>query len=442
MTGEGGGPDDHWEFDIESVRRLAEVVDGADPNWTRPGLAAATAGRLEPARAEEIAGRILGAFPREPVDRRAALIGFFATLRPLAPAVVPATNTETDALLDELASGPLPRRQPLWAAQPPIESLDELSRMLNLRPAELDWFADHGRWLRTRTGPLQHYRVQYIPKTSGLRMLEIPKPRLREIQRTLLRHIVSPLEPHAAAHGFRKGRSAATFAEPHAGAAVVLRIDLRDFFPSVGVAQVRAIFATIGYPPPVAAALADLCTTATSIATLSGIDSVLAGSLRRRHLPQGSPTSPALSNLALRNADRRIAGYAAKRGLQYTRYADDLALSGGRMAVERALWVVSRIVADEGFPVHQDKVRVMRAHQRQHLAGLVVNDRPQASRLDYDNLRALLHNCAITGAPTQNRQQHHDFRAFVYGRIAWVGATNADRRRTLLGLASQVNWLV
>lgn len=437
MTGEGAGRDD-WEFDIEAVRRLAELVDGADPVWTRTGLAAATASQLEPARAEEVAGRILGAFPREPVDRRAALIGFFATLRPLAPAAVP--DTETDALTDELAWGPLAKPQPLWAALPAIESLDVLSRMLNLRPAELEWFADHGSWLRTRTGPLQHYRVQYIPKTSGLRVLEIPKPRLRELQRTLLRHIVSRLEPHPAAHGFRKGRSPATFAEPHAGAAVVARIDLRDFFPRVGVAQVRAIFTTIGYPRMVAAALADLCTTATPIAALSGIDQTLAGSLRSRHLPQGSPTSPALSNLALHNVDRRIAGYAVKRGLHYTRYADDLALSGGRIAVERTLWVISRIVADEGFPIHQDKVRVMRAHQRQHLAGLVVNDRPQASRLDYDNLRALLHNCAITGAAAQNRRQHEDFRAYVYGRIGWVGATNADRRRTLLGLASQVDW--
>ncbi len=221
---------------------------------------------------------------------------------------------------------------------------------------------------------------------------------------------------------------------------MVLRLDLRDFFPRVAVAQVRAMFTTIGYPPPVAVTLADLCTTATPIAALSGIDPILAASLRIRHLPQGSPTSPALSNLALRNADRRIAGYAAKRGLQYSRYADDLALSGDRMAVERTLWVISRIVADEGFPLHPDKVRVMSAHQRQHLAGLVVNDRPQASRPDYDNLRALLYNCAATGPAAQNRQQHDDFRSHLYGRIAWVGATNAARRRTLHHLAALVDW--
>lgn len=438
MTGAGG--QDQWEFDIAAASRLARSIDDAGPAWTRPGLAAATTaamaatGHVEPARAEEIAGRILDAFPREPVDRRQALVGFFATLRPLAPAGIAGIQTV------DMVSGPLPAPPPLWAALAPIENLDELARMLNLRPAELEWFADHRSWLRSHTGPLQHYRVRQVPKRLGLRVLEIPKPRLRELQRTLLRRIVSRLDPHPAAHGFRRGRSAATFAEPHAGASVVLRADLRDFFPRVGGALVRAVFATVGYSPPVAAALADLCSTATPIAALSGIEPIAAGYLRRRHLPQGSPTSPALSNLVLRNVDRRIAGYAVTHGLQYTRYADDLALSGDRVAAERTLWAVGRIVTDEGFSIHPDKVRVMHAHQRQHLAGLVVNDRPQATRRDYDNLRALLHNCAVTGAGAQNRRQLSDFRAHLYGRIGWIGATNPARRRTLLDLADGIDW--
>lgn len=417
-----------WQFSTTTASRLARSIDSSGPPWTRPGLAAAMAHQVEPATAEDIAGQILTAFPREPVDRAGALIGFLSTLRALAPAWV--------ADFSSTAVQPPGR----WSGSPPIETLDDVALLVNLRPAELAWFADHRHWLRSQTGPLQHYRIQQLPKRDGVRLLEIPKPRMRELQRTILHRVVEAVPPHPAAHGFRRGRSGATFAAPHSGAAVVLRVDLRDFFPRVTVARVRAVFATIGYSPPVAAALADLCTTSTPIAALAGIHPRTAGLLRARHLPQGSPTSPALSNLVLRNVDRRISGYAENRGLVYTRYADDLALSGNRMAIERTLWVVSQIVADEGFPHHPAKVRTMRSHQRQQLAGLVINSHPQVSRRDYDSLRALLHNAIATGAAEQNRRGHPEFRAHIYGRIAWIGATNPTRRNALLELAGQVRW--
>lgn len=124
----------------------------------------------------------------------------------------------------------------------------------------------------------------------------------------------------------------------------------------------------------------------------------------------------------------------------YTRYGDDLAISGDAIDADRVLWTVLRIVDAERFTVHPDKVRIMHSHQRQRLAGLVVNDRPQVARSEYDNLRALLHNARRHGAASQNRADHPDFRAHVYGLIAWVGATGEARRRRLLDLAATVDW--
>ncbi len=77
--------------------------------------------------------------------------------------------------------------------------------------------------------------------------------------------------------------------------------------------------------------------------------------------------------------------------------------------------MVIRVVSAEGFVVHPDKLRIMHRHQRQRLAGLVVNDRPQVARSEYDTLRALLHNAVREGAASQNRSGHLDFRAHVYG---------------------------
>ena len=110
------------------------------------------------------------------------------------------------------------------------------------------------------------------------------------------------------------------------------------------------------------------------------------------------------------------------------------------MNAGRALWVVLKVIASEGFTVHAGKVRVMRAHQRQTLAGLVVNDRPRVSRAEYDNLRALVHNARRSGASSQNRAGHPDFRAHVLGLIAWVGASDPARRERLMRMADEVDW--
>src|SRR5262249_59441839 len=95
---------------------------------------------------------------------------------------------------------------------------------------------------------------------GGARLLERPTPRLRGAQRRLLHGLLAAVPPHDAAQGYRRGRSVATYAAPHAGQAIVLRFDLRDFFPSVRRSRVQALFRTLGYPGCVARLLTGLCT--------------------------------------------------------------------------------------------------------------------------------------------------------------------------------------
>ena len=136
-----------------------------------------------------------------------------------------------------------------------------------------------------------------------------------------------------------RGRSVHTHAAVHAGAGLVLRLDLRDFFASVPAARVFGVLATLGYPAPVARALTGLATNRAPVAVLAAMDpaprpGLVAAryALERRlaapHLPQGAPTSPALANLAAFSLDRRLTGLAAAFGLAYSRYADDLTFSG------------------------------------------------------------------------------------------------------------------
>src|SRR5262249_20261640 len=88
----------------------------------------------------------------------------------------------------------------------------------------------------------------------------MPKARLKMLQRRILHEILDAIPPHAAAHAYRRGRSLATYVRPHAGQEIVLRLDLRDFFPSTRVARVQALFRTAGYPEAVARLLAGFCT--------------------------------------------------------------------------------------------------------------------------------------------------------------------------------------
>jgi hypothetical protein len=179
---------------------------------------------------------------------------------------------------------------------------------------------------------------------------------------------------------------------PHVGAAVVVNVDLKDFFPTVTIGRVKGLFRKLGYGEEVATVLALICTEAeTQEAELDGVRYYVARGPRR--LPQGAPTSPAITNALCRRLDRRVAGWAARHGFTYTRYADDLTLSSKDPAapVGKTLGFLRRVVAAEGFAVHPDKVRVVRRGRRQEVTGVVVNDRPGVPRDDLRRFRALLH---------------------------------------------------
>jgi len=327
---------------------------------------------------------------------------------------------------------------------PALVTPGELARWLSVSPANLDWFADcFGRERERPPGALRHYRYRWIPKSSaGKRLIEVPKARLKEIQRRILHEILSHVPPHEAAHAFRAGCSAATGAAQHVGQRVVLRIDLREFYPSIRSSRVQSVFRTLGYPEPVARLLTGLCTNSTPAEILSaGLPtpqaSAAGGGLSVAHLPQGAPTSPALANLCCYRLDCRLAGLARKMGIQYTRYADDLIFSGGcefERNLPRFRVFVCAILLNEGLAIRRRKTRVMRSGCRQEVTGIIVNRRLNVPREEFDRLKAILHNCATAGPETQNRDGQENFREHLRGRIAYVRMihqSKGDRLRAL-----------
>jgi RNA-directed DNA polymerase len=415
----------------ESLRVAASALDGP---WTRSGIAE----RLitcypDPAQAEDMADRLLVHCPRPPLGDARDLARLILELPPMPlPAMPP----------------PSPRQVWRWDV-PRWQYTADIAALLDVTRSELDWLADARGWNRRAGEPLRHYRSHWIgTSTGGIRLIEAPKPRLAEAQRRVSRHLRLPI--HDAAHGFQPGRSALTYARPHAGKDMVVRMDLEGFFATVTGDRVRLLLRTAGYPPDVAGALAGLLTTRTPLDVLrdapmgTGDRDVrrrLLARLKDQHLPQGAPSSPALANAVAHRLDCRLAGLAKSLGADYTRYADDLAFSGPQtLPLHRLLPGVRAIAHDEGFRVRPDKSRVTAAHQRQKLAGLVVNSAPAAPRAEYDALRALLHNCLQTGSEAQNKAGHKDFQAHVRGRIEWIAAGHPGRAAKLRALYSRIAW--
>jgi hypothetical protein len=245
-----------------------------------------------------LARRVLTAFPAAPATADAAALERF----------IEETRAFRRAWSALRASGELPLRSifctvatmlPSPWPVPALPTPGTLAAWLGLTPGELDWFADsQGREARVPGGPLRHYSYHWLRRRSGRpRLLEVPKPRLKSVQRRILRDLLNHIPPHDAAHGYRRGRSVVSYVTPHAGRAVVLHFDLCDFFPSVRASRIHALFRAAGYPSAVDRLLTGLCTNvvpwdAWRTVPLPPIHPHAGhpGHFGSPHLPQGAPT--------------------------------------------------------------------------------------------------------------------------------------------------------
>ncbi|MEQ9323645.1 MAG: reverse transcriptase family protein [Polyangiaceae bacterium] len=331
-----------------------------------------------------------------------------------------------------------------------VDGIAELAASLRVSEPELLWLADPKGMLRSAKRPrLHHYHRGWVPKRSGgYRLIERPKPRLKAIQRRLLSELFHAMPVHEAAHGFVRGRSAVTHAANHCGRAVVVRVDLEDFFTSITHARVLRRCEAFSQARGVARVLAGLCTTSLPPAELGTAPRPASTEelpafqrhrerVLRRHLPQGAPTSPWLANVCAFGLDQRLQRLGEAIGARYSRYADDLVFSGDGSVSRRAdrlVPVIAAIAIDSGFVVNFRKTRVMRRGDRQEVAGIVVNEHPNVRRRDYERLEAILTNCASRGFAEENRRGHPDFRAHLRGKIAWIASVSPRRGDKLLAV--------
>ena len=197
-----------------------------------------------------------------------------------------------------------------------------------------------------------------------------------------------------------------TNALPHVQKEVVFTLDLKDFFLSVNWATVRATFRTLGFGEEAATLLTKLV-------------------VWESHLPQGAATSTGIANLAMLRVDMRLRALARQQGFAYTRYVDDLALSGSRRLLKFRRLII-RIVEDEGFQVNPAKIRTMHSGMRQVVAGIVVNRKPNLSREQRDGIRRNLMKFILM--PKRFRKNE----AKIQGQLSWLSSVNTSLGKRLL----------
>ncbi|HVK16971.1 MAG TPA: reverse transcriptase domain-containing protein [Fimbriiglobus sp.] len=323
------------------------------------------------------------------------------------------------------------------ARLPVLHTPADLAAALGLSIPRLRWLCYH-----TEAATRIHYVQFEVPKRSGgTRTLSAPHTTLATVQDWVLGSILAKLPTEEPAHGFVPGRSTLTNAAPHAGKDVVVNLDLEGFFPSIGFARVRHLFRRLGYSGAVATLLALVCTECPRKRVVyAGTPYFVATG--PRGLPQGACTSPALSNQIARKLDRRFVGLAAKLGLTYTRYADDLTFSAGPGFREKVGYLIARVrhvAEDEGFAVNPKKTRVQRPESRQSVTGLVVNAAPAVPRDMVKRVRAILHRAKTEGLAAQNRDGHPNFRGWVEGMIAYIGMARPDVGQKLRAAFDEVS---
>ena len=311
---------------------------------------------------------------------------------------------------------------------PPLDTPQQLAEALGVSVVQLRGLCYH-RDAATRI----HYTRFTIPKRDGTeRPIWAPKTVLKAAQRWVLRNVVERLPVHGAAHGFLAGRSTATNAAAHADSRVVLKMDIEGFFPTITWRRVKGVFRRAGYRERISTLLALLCTEAPrEVVALEGKTYFV--SLGPRCLPQGAPTSPALTNALCLRLDRRLTGLAAKTGWRYTRYADDLTFSLPAAAPDASpdplIKLVTKIAAGEGLKIKQEKTRLARSGRRQTVTGLVVNRDlpPRCPRALRRQIRAAIHNLKA-GKPLPEGESL----ARLAGYAAYVHMTDPKRGRKYL----------
>lgn len=313
------------------------------------------------------------------------------------------------------------------------------------------------RVVARKLGRYKHvYLRKQVPGRSRFRLISIPPKQLMDIQQWIVQNILKYTKPSDASFAYHPDSRPFYAAEEHCSCEWLLKIDIEDFFHSITERKISSVFYRLGYQRLLAFELARLCTIPIPTPNLR---SNIVGNWPsipnyqcsyEGALPQGAPTSPMLSNLALRELDDRLIALAGKYGMRYTRYADDLAFSckkgRDRSYVERFKRLILNELSKEGFRPNLRKTVIRGPGTRRIVLGVLVDGpTPKLAREYKDMLRLHLHYLLSPEyGPSKHAERRRTSVSSLYhhvrGLIAWARSIEPEYGAKLLEQFETVSW--
>lgn len=271
-----------------------------------------------------------------------------------------------------------------------MKTVDDLARLLNeIKP---DQFGSNKytisankllHFSNPNIVPNRYKTFKIVKKNGKTREINAPCSQLKKILEVLNILFKAIYKPSESAMGFAEGRNVVDNALNHVGHHYVFNIDLKDFFPSIPQARVRARiqYAPFGFTKEIANVISGLCCTTSEDKS-------------HNVLPQGAPTSPLLTNAICDKLDYKMRGVAKRFGLHYSRYADDMSFSSMHNVYQENSEFrleIDRVIKEQGFVMNNNKTRLLRDGQRQEVTGLVVNTKVNIEKRYIEDLRLWLH---------------------------------------------------
>lgn len=254
-------------------------------------------------------------------------------------------------------------------------------------------------------------------KNGGERKIAAPHKSLKLIQSALNLIFSVIYDPKEYVTGFVPKKSIVDNAKVHVGRNYVYNIDLENFFPSIELNRIKAVLKL----PPFSLEGTEREKIAYLIACLACKDG---------RLPQGSPTSPVLSNIICQKMDRRLRGFAKAFNCKFTRYADDITFSANKDVFNQAFKIeLKRIIEDQNFTINEKKVRLQGRGYKQEVTGLIVNEKLNVSKKYVREVRAMLNNWDKLGYEKASEK----FKKHYYGDKGQVKQGQASMQNVVWG---------
>lgn len=253
----------------------------------------------------------------------------------------------------------------------------------------------------------KYYHSFSIPKHNGKRrQINEPYPTLKEIQNWILKNILYQIPISKYAKAYVKHKGIKDNVKFHKNQNVVIKLDIKNFFDSITYKDVYTIFRGIGYTRNLSHLLANMC-------------------ILNNKLPQGSPCSPVLSNIYFKSIDERLGAYFTSLKFRYTRYSDDITISGdiNNSQIHAILSFVKKLFSEKNLKLNESKTKILRRHQCQFVTGVVLNKKLTAGKKIKKEIRQQMYYIKKFGLEDHKNHENINQENYVYhliGKINWV----------------------